>query len=75
MDLSMLAAIAALVALPTTILIWRMSHLEGVVDSLGSRIDEANSRIDATGQRIDAMGARIDTTQAIIMKMLDERGK
>lgn len=61
MDLSMLAAIAALVALPTTILIWRMSHLEGVVDSLGTRIDATN--------------ARIDITQGIIMRMLEDRGK
>ena len=83
MDLSMLAAIAGLIALPTTILIWRMSHLEGVIDSLGSRIDatiaSGNARADEINARIDlnqaALNARVDMTQGIIMKMLEKQGK
>ncbi len=83
MDLPMLAAIAAIVALPTTLLIWRMSHLEGVIDSLGNRIDATiaagNARADEINTRIDlnqaALNARVDMTQGVIMKMLEKQGK
>jgi hypothetical protein len=46
----------------------KFKHLE-------DKHDVAMSRLDSTNVRIDSMGARIDTTQSIIMRMLEDRGK
>ncbi len=72
MDLATLAAIAAIVALPTTLLLWMMSKIHNDMTAQIARLDATNLKIDAN---TIAMNARIDTTQGIIMKMLEKQGK
>jgi hypothetical protein len=65
MDLPTLAAIAGIIALPTTLLLWMMSKLHNDMSSLGNKLESHQT----------AINARVDTTQAVIMRMLEKQGK
>ena len=76
MDLPTLAAIAGIVALPTTLLLWMMSKIH---NDISTQSADSNTKWTAMNARYDALqaalNARVDLTQSIIMKMLEKQGK